>query len=683
MMKKINDFPWKIGDKLKVKQLNSWAQGTDSEASAPLDNIIPGDIIIITNIDPKRDNGIEEYYPFQGTKEGDSTIYGFCWNGIDGNEYQLVESKITFEEGKWYQSENWCTNQDYIKCKSFNSEYGEIIIKGTVIDKGYYTDTVKSWTGDIKSYREVPLEEIQEYLPDEHVDKIVKLDTTSAKYLKVSKLEHGKVYTNSQGDEKYRTIWRFNKIDKETRTSTWFKTLGKMNPVKEQYESISGFSNSAYEKNIEPASSEQIKWLEACEKAGKFIPKEDVISSKIDFQVGKWYKWFPESIGKWYLKVNKIEENNVYFGEIIDIITKVHQIASGESSYCKDDSNWGEEVTFEEVKKYLPSTSAKEWWYSLKKDDYVVCTGRSDASYINNYIYKVSKIDDTPDDRGVRFSTELDSRGSTTNGWHTIHFRLATHEESKKYDLAKKPVCIDEEIESYKEGDCIVVTKDVSGYNGQKDHIYKLICDQNKYPDGKYCNYPYLFYQKNSSISLEVIEVRKATKEEAELWESSPDLEVPLDYMPQEVKAGDYIRYKGTKWDGKWNMYFGNYGSLKGDVAIADEISSADKRFFTKDDGRVVKNGSLTINDVEIITKEEYLEQIHRQIARMEKSKRGVEKPKLSESLMSAKVELIDFSGKGAGLPSADFFFGAEKVNPIEIPIELEKVKPIINNNLK
>lgn len=101
----------------------------------------------------------------------------------------------TLEElqvGKWYQDSNWSSKQDYVKyervdirvdcCKIW---YGENILNGR------YTKRDNFWFFTISTLREVPLEEIQQYLPDGHPDKIINPIFKKGDLVRVLKQSHG------------------------------------------------------------------------------------------------------------------------------------------------------------------------------------------------------------------------------------------------------------------------------------------------------------------------------------------------------------------------------------------------------------------------------------------------------------------------------------------------------------
>lgn len=83
----------------------------------------------------------------------------------------------TLEElqvGKWYQDTSWYSKKDYAKFKEVEIGDGwDQLWYSENISDGNYTKIDNFWVFTISTLREVPLEEIQEFLPDGHPDKLV------------------------------------------------------------------------------------------------------------------------------------------------------------------------------------------------------------------------------------------------------------------------------------------------------------------------------------------------------------------------------------------------------------------------------------------------------------------------------------------------------------------------------
>lgn len=76
--------------------------------------------------------------------------------------------------GKWYQSPGWSSKSDYAKLLIVDYDNNDRFHYSEVIVSGKYEEKMDWWSFDLSNIREIPLEEIQQYLPDNHPDKISK-----------------------------------------------------------------------------------------------------------------------------------------------------------------------------------------------------------------------------------------------------------------------------------------------------------------------------------------------------------------------------------------------------------------------------------------------------------------------------------------------------------------------------
>lgn len=86
-------------------------------------------------------------------------------------------------------------------------------------------------------------------------------------------------------------------------------------------------------------------------------------------------------------------------------------------------------------------------------------------------------------------------------------------------------------------------------------------------------------------------------------------------------KRGAYVRFKGTKGgmvNEDWEQYFGKYGLMKGDVAKICNYYTAG--IYVEDIYRDTSNGVLYKIDLELISKEEYLEGLEKMRQRKAKT---------------------------------------------------------------
>lgn len=79
---------------------------------------------------------------------------------------------------------------------------------------------------------------------------------------------------------------------------------------------------------------------------------------------------------------------------------------------------------------------------TLQIGDSVVCLEHS-QSFWYNVIYKVKGIRKGDGaSKYIAILTEIDSKGSLTNGWNACNFRKASKEEGQYYERYKRPVHI-------------------------------------------------------------------------------------------------------------------------------------------------------------------------------------------------------------------------------------------------
>lgn len=113
-------------------------------------------------------------------------------------------------------------------------------------------------------WKEISLSEIQQYLPDGYIDKI----TESCKLIKENLIE-GKFYNFWYNDIIIGSLVKWKHYSMDVRC--------KNKPKKWNSNTL---SNPNYCKQIKEATSNEIEWLKACEKANKFIPKEEITFNK-------------------------------------------------------------------------------------------------------------------------------------------------------------------------------------------------------------------------------------------------------------------------------------------------------------------------------------------------------------------------------------------------------------------
>lgn len=342
----------------------------------------------------------------------------------------------------------------------------------------------------------------------EVVNDIIKVEE------KTGHLMSGEVYWSNNEIYHKGFIWRFKDIE----SSEYINNHSVLEIDKEIFNKNRGLNNEAW-KNIRKATLDEIEWLEACERAGTYIPEEDAIEPK--FEVGKWYeinypcidkKFIVKAPNNW-MCTNNIE-NKVYYPD---------------GSFSNDKIIL-REVSIEEIQQYLPDghedkiikyTLEEGEYYKVVEDDYWmigrVSKGnngdndglllRGDCSYSidSNGDYDVDEdwcYYDEEDGRVVRNFTKL-SKDSDKVMWLEACYNAGKYLTKKE---ALKPKS------TIKVGDIVVVTKQISGNRVSVGSVVKIVeIDDSSIPY-KTEDY-YKLYEWGLSYSW-CNDVRLATQEE-------------------------------------------------------------------------------------------------------------------------------------------------------------------------
>lgn len=201
---------------------------------------------------------------------------------------------------------------------------------------------------------------------------------------------------------------------------------------------------------INNINSEEKHWFLECEKANKFISKEEAMKSfkkQPEFVVGKWYESIISNTITVYFKFNGWDILSKKLSKT-DIIRYPYKF---DITTVENDLWWkgAKECSVEEIQQYLPNGHEDKIVKSKNmfvKDDYIVLLkGPEDYHYKVNFCYKQRE-------NNSYLSTYLDSRNSSTNGWTVYDFdktkelggvktdwRYATKEEIAEYDRLGKP----------------------------------------------------------------------------------------------------------------------------------------------------------------------------------------------------------------------------------------------------
>jgi hypothetical protein len=186
--------------------------------------------------------------------------------------HEYWNPKPKFEVGKWYKFNNcWYA-------KIVESWY----CKESIDINGKYTNSKTSTFIESQSYKLLTdLSPIQQYLPDGHEDKLIKYTLEVDEYYKV---------------EDKSGFWMIGKVSKGgSDESTFDKEYYSINLRGNCYYTIDSTDNFRKDywcyyseekgkvtRNFTKLSkdSDEVKWLEACNKAGKYLTKEEALTPK-------------------------------------------------------------------------------------------------------------------------------------------------------------------------------------------------------------------------------------------------------------------------------------------------------------------------------------------------------------------------------------------------------------------
>ena len=213
---------------------------------------------------------------------------------------------------------------------------------------------------------------------------------------------------------------------------------------------------------IELKLIENPRLVEDLSEIQKYLPNEHPDKVKnFKPEVGKWYSFNWDFSGKDHIviaKIKKVEED--YFAVSWRSYLWLDKSYSDSDAYRFKDISNIKELSIKEIQPYLPIGHPDKITSSeFKKGEYIVLIGDGQSTtsarlvqdsnqFIKNYCYKVRE-------NNTFLRIELDSNGSTTNGWECIpynpnqfhktrNWRYATQEEIDEYERRGKPYDVTE-----------------------------------------------------------------------------------------------------------------------------------------------------------------------------------------------------------------------------------------------
>ena len=372
-----------------------------------------------------------------------------------------------FEIGTWYYCEStykWYFK--YVKEDSSKVEFYDHI--DIDLKKFKRNDFLCHLTKkEIKDVRKVDLSEIQEYLPEGHIDKTIEEFTLPEKWC----------IKQSAGEEVCE--WFNKKYD-----TTSFPTGSYEYLVNDEYNIYSDYIPQGYTeitfkqfkkyvlkesieepKEIIPEYVEYIK-SDDVGKIVKVLKWSTASYCKVEFPNGTIKEPFkhlvksstkeafdaqnkPKSIGKWSVGsyvvalVDYVLSKTVKKGDIMEITSIKHNSIYFNNFGLHD---YQKPTILPQLEWFATKSEAQEFSKTLlnkddmfKKDDYIVITipNQNNDGFITDFCYKQR-------DNDLYLRPELTTLGNIRNGWRLItysssHWRYATKEEIAEYDRLGKP----------------------------------------------------------------------------------------------------------------------------------------------------------------------------------------------------------------------------------------------------
>ena len=346
--------------------------------------------------------------------------------------------------GKTYGKEEWCTSMDHLRGKTV-----------TIAKVGAYYY-------NIEEYSYAYSDEMIEGLAEEQSDR----------------LENNLIYHSEDTNGDFWMIGRVLDSSIENLHSSQLNCKALIINSNKEFRTCNWCYKSS-SRNYRLANVDETKWFEACEKANKFIPKEEALKEQSKFEVGKWYT----NGKKEYTKLHHVHRDELLYGTDF-IYSGSYKLGGGDSWYgtVKD---YYLLTDLSEIQQYLPEGHVDK----VKVDvipEYVECISTSyGGSFTRGTIYKV---------KGKSYGDyliELDNKGSADNGWGISNFKSST---KSLYDEQNKPkqTCsgidkdwlLAEAKRRYPKGTIFISTE----YGGQKTSTGEFYLeDTSIHTGGNYC----------------------------------------------------------------------------------------------------------------------------------------------------------------------------------------------------
>lgn len=264
-----------------------------------------------------------------------SKLKGDCVSDKAKILYDEWNNKPQFEAGKWYTYSN-----AYIKIKSNIIKKDRV--NGEVIEEDEYLED-SYWSNEQFIKNAVlltDLSEIQEFLPDGHIDKII---------TKKDELIPKTIYYHGEDDMKWLSRYRNS-------SSNTVYVINSMCFSGSFYKEQVWGSLEGFKKNLRLATPDEIEWFELCEKAGRYVDKpikKEVMEKQTEFKKGDYIVVLKDNSlsNNWQ---NFIFKQLKYYHNICpEILINGNENIDGQYTYAHFDmKDFWRYATSEEIAKY-------------------------------------------------------------------------------------------------------------------------------------------------------------------------------------------------------------------------------------------------------------------------------------------------------------------------------------------
>jgi len=452
-----------------------------------------------------------------------------------------VKSNNKFEVGKWYKDDNWTSNS-YAKFLRLED------------DRFYFSERIKNWYKKVESWwriddkticKEVSLEEIQQYLPEGHSDKIVKsIKKWSVGTYVVCVTNYGAYSRIGDIDKIDRIVDKDPRLEKEgifAQEDDWFRWFPTLKEAEEFSKTIKPMTTNKLELNKwykDKLSYNQLVFR--TNKSGGYGFVDDIWSNSLSCQsTREWiladekevkerllkYADNKYSLGKGNTRGTTIKSKFDESGKYSLNDAKIHISREDNDPYgirgggacLYSNGNWAEIIT-------IPKTDTTLQFPMITDKDYKV----GDVVEITNLGKIYSTFDSVFKEVGFRNTVSNSIENSKTgkifhickHSFNSLTLLSLNLDDGAQVLISKDGVK-HKESDNYQVGDWVFITGKNAGngleYHGKEDGIFQLLeIDISKNPSGNLRSISHFMFKfkENYFLTNKKHILRKATFDE-------------------------------------------------------------------------------------------------------------------------------------------------------------------------